>query len=119
LLAEGGGHRVLGRKRIGGAHGHVGAAGPKRLEEVRRLRGDVETRPDAPPFERALLLEALADLPQHAHLVRCPRDALAPPLGEAEILHVAFHVRVLLAPPSISPARPAPAQAPRAAYRTL
>src|SRR5581483_8841939 len=91
LLAERRRDVVLRGERVRGAERDLGPTRGERLDEVGRLGRHVQARTDADALERTLLLEALADQREHAHLGRRPLDALAPLLGQAEVPHVAVH----------------------------
>src|SRR5581483_5642893 len=91
LLAQRRRHVVLRGERIRGAQGDLGSSRGERLHEIGRLGRHVQARANANALERALLLEALADQAEHAHLGGRPLDALAPLPGQAEVPHVAVH----------------------------
>ena len=67
---------------------HVGAAGDQRAHEAGGLGGDVQAGADAHALERLLLLEALADGPEHGHVHVGPLDAQHALGGETDVLDV-------------------------------
>ena len=88
VLDERGGDVVLRGQRVGGAEHDVGAAGGQRAHEVGGLGGDVQAGADADALERLLLLEALADGPEHGHVHVGPLDAQHALGGETDVLDV-------------------------------
>ena len=88
FLDQRGGDVVLGRERIGGAAQHLGAAGLERAQQIGGLGGDMQAGAQALAAQRLLLGEALADDPQHRHLLVGPFDPAPPGLGESEVAHV-------------------------------
>ena len=71
-VRERGRHVVLGRERIRGAERDLRSASLERQHEVRGLRRDVETRGDAPAFERLFLFEPGAHLAKDGHFTPVP-----------------------------------------------
>ena len=82
---QGGGHVVLGRERVGGSQGDLGAASPEGQHQVGRLGRDMEAGADAQAFERTLALEAFADQAQDGHLASRPLDPADALIGQAEV----------------------------------
>ena len=83
-----GGHVVLRRKRVGCDQHHIGAAGLQHAHQVRGLAGDVQTRRDAQPVQRALFGEPLLDQIQHRHLARRPLHPKAALLCQVDVFDV-------------------------------
>ena len=88
VLDQRGGDIVLGGQGVGGAQHDVHAAGLQGPHEVRGLGRDVQAGDGGQPFERLLLLEALADGAEHGHLALGPLDAAATGISEAEVFHI-------------------------------
>jgi hypothetical protein len=88
VLHQRGGRVVLGRQRVGGTQGDLGAAGLQGAHQVGRLGGDVQAGRDLQAREGLLLLEAGPDLTQHRHVAVGPLDAQPTLVGEAEVMDV-------------------------------
>src|SRR5207245_1456134 len=104
---------VLRGQRVRSAQSHLRAARDQRQRQVRRLRRDVQARPDPHSLERLLLLEPLLDEGQDTHLLLRPLDARPTLLRERKVLHVTVHRASSSpdgAPPTDSPFSPVSAR---------
>ena len=88
VVDQRGGHVVLRAQGVAGAEHDIGAAGLQRAHEVGGLGGDVQAGADAHARERLLLLEPLADGPEHRHVHVGPLDAQDALGGETDVLDV-------------------------------
>ena len=69
----------------------VRAASLKGAGEIGRLSGDMSTGDELYAGQRLLLLEALADEPEHRHLAVRPLDALLALRGQIDVLDVVLY----------------------------
>ncbi len=87
---------ILSRKRVGSGEDDVRAALLQRDHQVGGLGGHMQTRRNAQPFERLLLLEALADLAQDGHFALRPIHAAASAFRLVDVLDIVItHVMLL------------------------
>src|SRR6202171_6257261 len=88
LRRERGGHRVVGRKGVGGAEGNVGAARFEGQHQVGGLTRHVEAGRELEALERLLLREARANKSQNGHLALRPVDEVLALRGKVQVFDV-------------------------------
>src|SRR5690606_8392615 len=84
---------VLGRERIAGTNGRLGASGAEGIGQIGRLRGHVDAGDDANALEWPITLERLSNQPEYRHLASRPGDPPAPRFGQPDVLDVVPDVR--------------------------
>ena len=84
-IRQGSGDLVIGRERVAARPRDLSASGDERLDQDRRLLGDVQAACDAIAGERLRLRVGLAELHEHRHAAFRPFDLPAAGISEFQI----------------------------------